>query len=75
MSNPVIIRVIPRLPNYMEFKIKMEPVCITICCLGGCTIIAHVGIHGGLRYPIAPLFANAFIAFITALSLHLINRG
>jgi hypothetical protein len=53
----------------------MEPVCITICCLGGCTIIAHVGIHGELEYPIAPLFANAIIVIIVIISLHLINRG
>jgi hypothetical protein len=58
----------------MEFKIKMEPICITFCCLGSCLIIAHVGIYGGRRYPLTSLFANAIIAFIIVISLHLINK-
>jgi hypothetical protein len=70
-----ITGVIPHLPNYMEFKIKMQPVRITFCCLRSCTIITHVGVFGGYRYPLAPLFVNTIIAFIIIISLHLINGG
>jgi hypothetical protein len=62
--------------SYMEFKIMMEPACITLCCLGSCLIIAHIGMYGGYGYPLALLFVNAIIAFIAVISLHLINgRG
>jgi hypothetical protein len=65
----------PNFPEYMEFSIRTEPVCITFCCLGSCSIIAHVGIYGGGGYPLASLFANAIIALIVIISLHLINHG
>ena len=58
-----------------EFKIEMEPMCITLCCLRSCSIILHVGMYGGYKYPLALLFANAIITFIAVISLHLINCG
>jgi hypothetical protein len=61
--------------SYMEFEIKTESVCIALCCLGSCSIIAHLGMYGGYRYPLAPLFANRNIAFFVVISLHLINGG
>jgi hypothetical protein len=50
-----------------------QPVCITLCCLGSCLIIAHGSVYGGYGYPLASLSANAIIAFIVVISLHLIN--
>jgi hypothetical protein len=59
----------------MEFKIRTEPVCICCCCIGGCSVIAHVGVYGGGGYPLASLFANTLIATIIIVSLYLINHG
>jgi hypothetical protein len=57
----------------MEIKIEAKSVCITVCYLASFMIIAHVGIIGGYGYPLTSLFANAIIAFIVIISLHLIN--
>ena len=59
--------------SYMEFKIKMEPMFITLCCLGSRSIITYIGVYRGYGYPLTPLFMNAIIAFIVVISLHPIN--
>jgi hypothetical protein len=61
--------------SYMEFKIKMEPMFITLCCLGSRSIITYIGVYRGYGYPLTPLFMNAIIAFIVVISLYLINGG
>ncbi len=59
----------------MEFSIRTEPVCITVCCIGSFSIIAHVEIYRGGGYPLTSLFANAIILLFVIISLHLINHG
>jgi hypothetical protein len=59
----------------MEFSIRTEPVCITVCCLGAaCSIIGHIAMYGGQGHPFATLWANAIIAFIVIISINLIMR-
>ncbi len=59
----------------MEFSTFTEPVCITVCSIAICSIIAHIGVYGGGGYPLPSLFANTIIAIIAIISLHLINHG
>ena len=58
----------------MEFSIRTEPVCITVCCLGVCSVIAHIALYGGQGHPLATHWANTIIAFIVIKSIILILK-
>ena len=58
----------------MLFEIDIEPVCVLVISLGGCTTIAYLAAYAGGENHSVTLAAIIIIALILTISLHIAGR-
>lgn len=58
----------------MLFEVDIEPVCVLLISLGGCTTIAYLAAYAGGENHRVILAAIVIIALILTISLHIAGR-
>jgi hypothetical protein len=56
------------------FEVDIEPVCIMVICLGGCTVIGHLALYAGQGNPMVVFCSIIVITAILVFLLHVAAR-
>ena len=58
----------------MLFEVDIEPVCVMVISVGGCSVIGHIALYAGQGNPVVTLWSIVTMTVILMFSLNIAGR-